>query len=241
MSENEDLITNETSPWIRCRYCGQAQPDPRLTVVMAAAENLIFFLRMPLIRSFPNLNKDPIASTRTIDAHLQRSRAMPPLDSALKKLLAVTGESAIRVIPTPSAVKPLRTQCPQYLPKTSNRLHDFQRFDMPEPYLSNRIQWSTHLRVPSNEPVIVLYSQLIERLSDEEVLAVVAHEVGHVDFTACVVFDRRSLDRVFGEDCRTRITVNLTHRKGTIDNDDARGPAGLGATSRGPLAIERLY
>jgi Zn-dependent protease with chaperone function len=29
-------------------------------------------------------------------------------------------------------------------------------------------------------PVIVLYSQLIERLSDEEVLAVVAHEVGHI-------------------------------------------------------------
>jgi Zn-dependent protease with chaperone function len=29
-------------------------------------------------------------------------------------------------------------------------------------------------------PVIVLYSQLIERLTDEEVLAVVAHEVGHI-------------------------------------------------------------
>ena len=29
-------------------------------------------------------------------------------------------------------------------------------------------------------PIIVLYSQLIERLNDEEVLAVVAHEVGHI-------------------------------------------------------------
>ncbi len=28
--------------------------------------------------------------------------------------------------------------------------------------------------------MIVLYSQLIERLTDEEVLAVVAHEVGHI-------------------------------------------------------------
>ena len=59
-----------------------------------------------------------------IEEHCQRCARIPGIDSALKKLLAVTGESAIRVIFTASAVKVTPTQCPDLYAKLRDRLYN---------------------------------------------------------------------------------------------------------------------
>jgi len=105
-------------------------------------------------------------------------RTIPGIDSALKKLRAVTGESVIRVIFTASAVKVTPKQCPDLYAKLQVACTTLG-VDMPELFVQqNPIVNAFTGGV--ERPVIVLHSALIERLNDEEILAVVAHEVGHI-------------------------------------------------------------
>src|SRR5919106_2817036 len=174
MADNEDIINN--LPSIRCRYCvkqNQIRPEN--------GEPRCGRCRLPLSdaphKKFANLNKDQYIHPDDRRA-LTALRAIPGIDTALKKLLAVTGESAIRVIFTASAVKVTPTQCPDLYAKLQIACTTLG-VDMPELFVQqNPIVNAFTGGV--ERPVIVLYSQLIERLNDEEVLAVVAHEVGHI-------------------------------------------------------------
>src|SRR4029079_17849637 len=174
MSENENSLTNDTA--IRCRYCGQ-----RNQVRSDAREARCGRCRLPLSdayhKKFSRLDKDQYihpADRRALSA----LRAIPGIDSALKKLLAVTGESAIRVIFTASAVKVTPQQCPDLYAKLQIACTTLG-VDMPELFVQqNPIVNAFTGGV--ERPIIVLYSQLLERLTDEEVLAVVSHEVGHI-------------------------------------------------------------
>ena len=98
MADNEDLIN--TIPSIRCRYCGQ-----RNQVRVDAGDARCGRCRLPLSdaphKKFARLDKDQYIHPADRRA-LAALRAIPGIDSALKKLLAVTGESAIRVIFTPA-------------------------------------------------------------------------------------------------------------------------------------------
>src|SRR5213078_5375490 len=105
-------------------------------------------------------------------------KTIPGIDTALKKLLEVTGESAIRVIFTASAVKVTPQQCPDHYAKLQIACTTLG-VDMPELF----VQQSPIVNAFTGgveRPIIVLHSSLLERLTDEEVLAVVAHEVGHI-------------------------------------------------------------
>jgi Zn-dependent protease with chaperone function len=173
MSENENLI-NDTA--IRCRYCGQ-----RNQVRSDAREARCGRCRLPLSdpyhKKFSHLDKDQYihpADRRALTA----LKAIPGIDSALKKLLAVTGESAIRVIFTASAVKITPQQCPDLYAKLQIACSTLG-VDMPDFYVQQNPVMNAFTG-GVEKPIIVLYSQLIERLTDEEVLAVVAHEVGHI-------------------------------------------------------------
>jgi Zn-dependent protease with chaperone function len=166
----------ESNESVRCRYCGQRnQTTPR------DGQPRCGRCRLPLSdephKKFARLDKDQYihpADSRALAA----LRAIPGIDSALKKLLAVTGESAIRVIFTASAVKVTPQQCPDLYAKLQIACTTLG-VDMPELFVQqNPIVNAFTGGV--ERPVIVLYSQLIERLTDEEVLAVVAHEVGHI-------------------------------------------------------------
>jgi len=130
-----------------------------------------------LHKKFAALNKDQYVHPADRRA-LAALRAIPGIDTALKKLLEVTGESAIRVIFTASAVRVTAKQCPDLYAKLQIACATLG-VDMPELF----VQQSP---IPNaftggvKHPVIVLYSALLERLTDEEVLAVVSHEVGHI-------------------------------------------------------------
>src|SRR5258705_6371927 len=175
MVENENLI-NDSNGSIRCRFCGQ-----RNQIRTDGGEARCGRCRLPLSdaphKKFANLDKDQYIHPDDKRA-LAALRAIPGIDSALKKLLAVTGESAIRVIFTASVVKVTPQQCPDLYAKLQVACTTLG-VDMPELFVQqNPIVNAFTGGV--ERPVIVLHSALIERLNDEEILAVVAHEVGHI-------------------------------------------------------------
>jgi len=166
----------EATEYTRCRYCGQRnQTKP------GARDARCGRCRLPLSdephKKFANLDKEQYIHPADRRA-LAALKAIPGIDSALKKLLVVTGESAIRVIFTASAVKVTPQQCPDLYAKLQIACTTLG-VDMPDLFVQQN-PVANAFTGGVERPVIVLYSQLIERLTDEEVLAVVAHEVGHI-------------------------------------------------------------
>ncbi|HYP01923.1 MAG TPA: hypothetical protein VER76_17160, partial [Pyrinomonadaceae bacterium] len=89
---------------VRCRFCGQLN-QTRADITGSAKCGRC---RLPLSgdphKKFAELDKDSYihpADSRALAA----LRAIPGIDTAVKKLLSVTGESAIRVIFMASAVR----------------------------------------------------------------------------------------------------------------------------------------
>lgn len=176
MDDQESSLTADNGDFIRCRYCGQRN-NTRSDGGSARCGRCRLTLSDQPHKKFATLDKDEYihpADSRALAA----LRMIPGIDSALKKLLAVTGESAIRVIFTASAVKVTADQCPDLHAKLQVACTTLG-VDMPELFVQqNPIVNAFTGGV--ERPVIVLHSALLERLTDEEVLAVVAHEVGHI-------------------------------------------------------------
>ncbi len=114
-------------------------------------------------KKFAALNKDEYVHPADRRA-LAALRVIPGIDTALKKLLEVTGESAIRVIFTASAVKVTKKQCPDLYAKLQVACTTLG-VDMPELF----VQQSP---IPNaftggvKRPVIVLYSALLDQAAD---------------------------------------------------------------------------
>ncbi|MCU1266630.1 MAG: Zn-dependent protease with chaperone function [Acidobacteria bacterium] len=177
MAKEEPTPSIESSDSIRCRYCGQRNQTRTVENGEARCGRCHLLLSDAPHKKFAHLDKNQYVHPADSRA-LAALRAIPGIDSALKKLLAVTGESAIRVIFTASAVKVTPKQCPDLYAKLQIACTTLG-VDMPELF----VQQSPIVNAFTGgveRPVIVLYSQLLERLTDEEVLAVVAHEVGHI-------------------------------------------------------------
>ena len=163
---------------IRCRFCGQRNA---VRGESAPTNAVCGRCRLPLSdaphKKFADLNKHDYVHPEDSRA-LAALRAIPGIDTALRKLLSLTGESAIRVSFMASAVRVTPTQCPDLHAKLQIACTTLG-VEMPELYVQqNPIVNAFTGGV--DKPVIVLHSALLERLSDEEVLAVVAHEVGHI-------------------------------------------------------------
>src|SRR5215210_4607252 len=176
MSETEPASTENRHDSVRCRYCGQLN-QTRTEGGTARCGRCRLPLSNTPHKKFAELNKHDYVHPSDSRA-LAALRTIPGIDSALKKLLEVTGESAIRVIFMASAVRVTPQQCPDLHAKLQVACTTLG-VDMPELY----VQQSPIVNAFTGgveRPVIVLYSGLLERLTDEEILAVVAHEVGHI-------------------------------------------------------------
>jgi Zn-dependent protease with chaperone function len=161
---------------IRCRYCGQLN-NLRGEAGQARCGRCRLLLSGEPHKKFANLDK--YSYVHPLDSRaLAALRNIPGIDTALKKLLEVTGESAIRVIFTASAVKVTPKQCPDLYAKLQVACTTLG-VDMPELFVQQNPTVNAFTG-GVKRPVIVLHSQLIERLNDEETLAVIAHEVGHI-------------------------------------------------------------
>ena len=177
--EGESESTAMTkSLFVRCRYCGQKN-----SVKDGYKNNTANCgkCKLPLSnephKKFADLGKHDYIHPADSKA-LAALRAIPGIDTALKKLLEVTGESAIRVTFMASAVKVTPQQCPDLHAKLQIACTTLG-VPMPDLYIQqNPIVNAFTGGV--EKPIIVLHSALIERLNEEETLAVIAHEVGHI-------------------------------------------------------------
>jgi len=175
-TEISTALTEKLS--VRCRYCGQKN------AVKADYKNNSANCgrcKLPLSnlphKKFADLGRHEYIHPADSKA-LAALRAIPGIDSALKKLLAVTGESAIRVSFMASAVKVTPTQCPDLHAKLQIACTTLG-VEMPDLFIQQNPLVNAFTG-GVEKPIIVLHSALIERLNDEETLAVIAHEVGHI-------------------------------------------------------------
>src|SRR5687768_256258 len=168
----------EKSHFVRCRYCGQknAVKDGYKNNSANCGK-----CKLPLSneyhKKFADLSKHEYIHPSDSKA-LAAVKAIPGVDSALKKLLEWTGESAIRVMFMASAVKVTSKQCPDLHAKLQIACTTLG-VDMPDLYVQQNPMVNAFTG-GVEKPIIVLHSALIERLNDEEALAVISHEVGHI-------------------------------------------------------------
>jgi Zn-dependent protease with chaperone function len=163
---------------VRCRYCGQknaVREDYKNGQANCGR------CKLPLSnephKKFADLSKHDYIHPADSKA-LAALRAIPGIDSALKKLLEVTGESAIRVMFTASAVKVTPYQCPDLHAKLQVACTTLG-VDMPDLFIQQNPVVNAFTG-GVEKPIIVIHSSLVERLNEEETLAVIAHEVGHI-------------------------------------------------------------
>jgi Zn-dependent protease with chaperone function len=176
MADLEIVSGENGGAMVRCRYCGQLN-QTKADGGQAVCGRCRLPLSDELHKKFAELDKH--SYIHPLDSRaLAALKTIPGIDTALKKLLEVTGESAIRVIFTASAVKVTPKQCPDLYAKLQVACTTLG-VDMPELFVQQNPVVNAFTGGVKN-PVIVLHSQLIERLNDEEVLAVIAHEVGHI-------------------------------------------------------------
>ena len=176
MAKKDNDFEEPVADSIRCRYCSQRNQTSTREGQARCGRCRLLLSDGPH-KKFAKLDKAQYihpADSRALAA----LKAIPGIDSAMKKLLVVTGESAIRVIFTASAVKVTPQQCPDLYAKLQIACTTLG-VDMPDLFVQQN-PVANAFTGGVERPVIVLYSQLIERLTDEEVLAVVAHEVGHI-------------------------------------------------------------
>jgi Zn-dependent protease with chaperone function len=176
MSDLEIVSGENGGETVRCRYCGQLN-QTKADGGRAVCGRCRLLLSGEPHKKFADLDKH--SYVHPLDSRaLAALKTIPGIDTALKKLLEVTGESAIRVIFTASAVKVTPKQCPDLYAKLQVACTTLG-VDMPELFVQQNPTVNAFTGGVKN-PVVVLHSQLIERLNDEEVLAVIAHEVGHI-------------------------------------------------------------
>ncbi|MEJ7623198.1 MAG: M48 family metalloprotease [Pyrinomonadaceae bacterium] len=164
--------------FVVCRFCGQKN-----NVKADYANNSANCGRckLPLSnephKKFIDLNKSEYIHPLDRQA-MKVLKAIPGVDSVLKKLLEWTGESAIRVMFMASAVKVTPKQCPDLYAKLEIACKTLG-VEQPDMF----VQQSPLVNAFTGgveKPIIVLFSGLIEKLNDEETMAVIAHEVGHI-------------------------------------------------------------
>ena len=162
---------------IRCRYCAQKNAIREGSKTKAACGKCRLPLSSEPHKKFADLTKHEYVHPADSKA-LAAVRAIPGVDTALRKLIQVTGESAVRVMFMASAVKVTPKQCPDLYAKLQIACTTLG-VDMPDMFIQqNPIVNAFTTGVDKH--IIVLHSGLLERLNDEETLAVIAHEVGHI-------------------------------------------------------------
>jgi Zn-dependent protease with chaperone function len=185
--EDVAASANGGSVRIRCKYCGQING-----VRAALSEKLAGVrcgrCRMPLgVERHHKFSKlSPHSYIHPLDSQALRTlQRIPGIDPILKKVLEVTGESYLRVMFSANGVRVSEKQCPDLYAKLDIVCRTLG-IEKPELYLSVTNPMGggglgfNAFTSGVERPFIVLFTPLIERLTDEEVLAVIAHEAGHI-------------------------------------------------------------
>jgi Zn-dependent protease with chaperone function len=128
-------------------------------------------------REFPQL--DPVVFQHPFDRQAMASfQRVPGLDVATRKFIELFPERVAYIMNVAQSVRVSPTQCP--------KLYSLLRescaiLDMPEPELYiAQTPLVNAMTSGYTHPYITLHSGLVDLLSDEEIMAVIAHELGHI-------------------------------------------------------------
>jgi Zn-dependent protease with chaperone function len=111
-------------------------------------------------------------------AALSALESIPGLDTLFKKFIGATTEKSIKLATLASAVRTSEKQFPKLysLHKEACKILSVEK--IPELYVAQHPFLNAGATGVEN-PFIVLNSSLMDKLSDEEILAVIGHEIGH--------------------------------------------------------------
>ncbi|HZS43958.1 MAG TPA: M48 family metallopeptidase [Blastocatellia bacterium] len=169
---------------MRCRYCGQLNKLANGKGEAAVCGRC----RLPLSdephKKFANLQAKAYIHPYDSQA-LATLKMIPGVDSILKKLLEITHEAYSRVLFNANSVKVGPDQYPDLDAKLDIvcctlgvAKPDFY-VSVTNPFGGGGLGFNAFTG-GVEKPFIVVFAPLIERLNDQEVLAVLGHEVGHI-------------------------------------------------------------
>lgn len=176
MSDANTTPFESDNDTMRCRYCGQRNKTNGKKGTAKCGRCLMPLSEEPH-KKFADLNKHDYVHPADSRA-LAALRMIPGIDTALKKLLEIVGEGQLRVILMASSVRVTQRQMPDLFAKLQVACTTLS-VDLPELYVMQSPVMNA-FTYGSEKPMLVLHTALLERLTDDEVLAVIAHEVGHI-------------------------------------------------------------
>jgi Zn-dependent protease with chaperone function len=113
-------------------------------------------------------------------AALQALRAIPGVDEVIRKILGLLGgERGIRLLFQANAVKVGPTQFPRLWQMHVEMCATFDWEHVPELYVTQTPEFNAGA-YGIDDPFIVIHSTALELLDEDEIRALVAHELGHV-------------------------------------------------------------
>jgi len=112
-------------------------------------------------------------------AALTALKQIPGMDEVLKFFIGGTGEKSIRLLFMASAVRVTQRQFSHVYKLTQEAASILDAPDMPEVFVTQNPSLQAGA-VGVRKPFIMLNSALVERFSEEELLTVLGHEMGHV-------------------------------------------------------------
>jgi Zn-dependent protease with chaperone function len=128
-------------------------------------------------RRFPGL--DPVALQHPYDrAALGALQRVPGLDIVIRKFIELLPERVAYIQNVAQTVRVSKTQCPQLygLLREASAILDVRE---PELYVAQTPNPNAFTS-GHNHPYIVVTTGLLDLLNEDEVLAVIAHEIGHI-------------------------------------------------------------
>ncbi len=124
-------------------------------------------------------NISPTAWEHPTDrAALSALRKVPGLDIVLQKFFGATTERSLRLIALASAVRVNSSQFPRINALLEEACATLDIRPTPELYISQN-PFLNASAIGVDHPFIVLNSSTVESLGDEELLCIIAHELGH--------------------------------------------------------------
>ncbi len=176
---------NGGSTPFQCSYCGQRNQIAEGRAVDSARCGKC---RLPLgggaHRKFAELKPDDYIHPLDAQA-LSTLRGIPGIDTVLKKLIELIGESYLRVVANANTVRVGPSQYPDLDAKldvvccTLGVPKPDLYVTVTDPIFGGGVGFNA-MTTGVEKPFIIGFSTLLERLDDREILAVLAHEVGHI-------------------------------------------------------------